>query len=193
MARHRSKYLWTAMKEGSRKPAEATRRMNAWDSGGGWRPARAADDWRQCSRPTGGAGGWRVRGPIFVGGRGRGLSGYTYGVHLMKFCSTAGAEIFIFRAILPRWWIPGMTGWVGLSGFGANFGHWMPRMPRRFSGVAGFGPPGPLRMKGGTPRRTGTMLGCGFKDWERASVRAPSCGEGRPKGCPTYPSMVALT
>ena len=23
------------MKEGSRKPAEATRRMNAWDSGGG--------------------------------------------------------------------------------------------------------------------------------------------------------------
>ena len=37
MARHRSRYLWTAMKEWSRKPAEATRRMNAWDPGGGWR------------------------------------------------------------------------------------------------------------------------------------------------------------
>ena len=31
----------------------------------------------------------------------------------------------------------------------------MPRMPRRFSDVAEFGP---LRIKGGTPRRTGTML-----------------------------------
>ena len=29
------------MKEGSRKPAEATRRMNAWDSGGGWQSAWA--------------------------------------------------------------------------------------------------------------------------------------------------------
>ena len=54
----------------------------------------------------------------------------------------------------------------------------MPRMPRRFSDAAGFGSLGPLRMEGGTPRRTGTMVGCGFKDWERASVRAFSCGEG---------------
>ncbi len=54
----------------------------------------------------------------------------------------------------------------------------MPRMPDGFSGVARFGPLGPLRMEGGTPRRTGTMVGCGFKDWERASVRAFSCGEG---------------
>ena len=49
MARNRSRYLWTAMKEVSRKPAAATRRMKAWESGGGWRSARAADDWRQCS------------------------------------------------------------------------------------------------------------------------------------------------
>ena len=52
-------------------------------------------------------------------------------------------------------------------------------MPRRFSGVAGFGP---LRMEGGTPRRTGTMVRRGLKDWERASVRAFSCGEERPQG-----------
>ena len=71
-----------------------------------------------------------------------------------------------------------MTGGWGLSGFGANFGHWVPRMPRRFSDVARFGPLGPVRMEGGTPRRTGTMLGWGLKDWERASVRAFSCGEG---------------
>ena len=51
-------------------------------------------------------------------------------------------------------------------------------MPDGFSGVAGFGPPGPLRMEGGTPRWTGTMVGCGFKEWERASVRAFSCGAG---------------
>ena len=49
MARHRSRYLWTAMNDVSRKPAEATRRMNAWDSGGGWQSAWATDDWRQCS------------------------------------------------------------------------------------------------------------------------------------------------
>ena len=73
---------------------------------------------------------------------------------------------------------------MGLSGLGANFGHWVPRMQDGFSGVAGFGPLGPLRMMGGTPRRTGTMLWRGHKAWEWASVRASSCREGGPCGRP---------
>ena len=51
-------------------------------------------------------------------------------------------------------------------------------MPDGFSGVAGCGSPGPLRIEGGTPRRTGTMVRRGLKDWERASVRAFSCEAG---------------
>ena len=49
MARHLSRYLWTAMKDGSRKPAEATRWIKTWGSGGGWPLAWSTDDWRQNS------------------------------------------------------------------------------------------------------------------------------------------------
>ena len=49
MARHLSTYLWTAMKDGSRKPAEATRWMKAWGSAAGWPLAWSTDDWRQNS------------------------------------------------------------------------------------------------------------------------------------------------
>ena len=49
MARHLSRYLWTAMKDGSRKPAEATRWMKAWGSAAGWPLAWSTDDWRQNS------------------------------------------------------------------------------------------------------------------------------------------------
>ena len=44
MSRHLSRYLWTAMKDGSRKPAEATRWIKAWGWDGGWRSAWPTDD-----------------------------------------------------------------------------------------------------------------------------------------------------
>ena len=49
MTRHLSTYLWTAMKDGSRKPAEATRWIKVLGWGGGWPLARTTDDWRQNS------------------------------------------------------------------------------------------------------------------------------------------------
>ena len=49
MARHLSRYLWTAMKDGSRKPEEATRWIKVWGWGGGWPLALTTDDWRQNS------------------------------------------------------------------------------------------------------------------------------------------------
>ena len=49
MIRHVSRYLWTAMKDGSRKPAEATRWIKAWGWGAGWPLALTTDDWRQNS------------------------------------------------------------------------------------------------------------------------------------------------
>ncbi len=49
MNRHLSRYLCTAMKDGSRKPAEATRWIKAWGWGAGWPLARTTDDWRQNS------------------------------------------------------------------------------------------------------------------------------------------------
>ena len=49
MIRHLSRYLWTAMKDGSRKPAEATRWIKAWGGVGGWPLARTTDDSMQNS------------------------------------------------------------------------------------------------------------------------------------------------
>ncbi len=171
--------------------------------GRGWRSARAADDWRQCSpanrrsrrRASWGANfRWTARTRAL-----RALRVYIWGSPHEVYL-TMGEPKFLFfvpfRAILPRWWIPGMTG-AGTVRFRREFwsldakdagcqGCRMPRMPRRFGDAAGVCSPGPLRMKGGTPRRTGTMVGCGFKDWERASVRAFSCGEGRPQGPPLH-------
>ena len=49
MARHLSRYLWTAMKDGSRKPAEATRCIKTWGRAAGWPLAWTTDDWRQNS------------------------------------------------------------------------------------------------------------------------------------------------
>ena len=49
MTRHRSRYLWAAMNDGSRKPAEATRWMKTWGWAAGWPLAWSTDDWRQNS------------------------------------------------------------------------------------------------------------------------------------------------
>ena len=49
MTRHLSRYLWAAMNDGSRKPAEATRWIKTWGWAGGWPLAWTTDDWRQNS------------------------------------------------------------------------------------------------------------------------------------------------
>ena len=77
------------MKEGSRKPAEATRRMKAWDSGGGWRSARACGRLAamllgQPAEPEGGqfAGEFSLEG---ADAGSQGAQGIHMGFHLMKF------------------------------------------------------------------------------------------------------------
>ena len=138
MARHRSRYLWTAMNDGSRKPAEATRRMNAWDSGGGWQSAWATDDWRQCSpanrrsrrRASSGANfRWRARTRALREFR-LCIWGSPHGVYLRwagsKFlvCRTfpdiSGHSGPVLRDRFPEW------GGLGLSGSGGIFRHQMP-------------------------------------------------------------------
>ena len=149
--------------------------------GRGWRSARAADDWRQCSsanrrsrrRASWGANfRWRARTRAL-----RALRVYIWGspheVYLGVYLTMGEPKFFIFLPFPPisghfapvgrndGGWIPGMMPRAGCHGCRMGLsglpdatdagrdatdlvigchGCRMPRMPHRFSGVAGFGP-----------------------------------------------------
>ena len=124
MSRHLSRYLWTAMKDGSRKPAEATRWIKAWGWDGGWRSAWPTDDSMQNfsdnrrSRTTASSGArirWRARTRAWRAHKAITssiLQGVEYFTGCRKF-QFAG-HLRTFPDILPRFQVRcrtrGMTG-----------------------------------------------------------------------------------
>ena len=131
LSRHLSKYLWTAMKDRSRKPAEATRRMKA---GAGPVVRRwLGPPMIRCRtlRTTGGAGRRQVPGPGFVGGRGLGLGGHAQDNHLFILIGVSKISIRRTKTDIsghsPRFRVSvsdsGMTGW----GYGRE---WFPGLGR---------------------------------------------------------------